>query len=234
MSLPDQLPSSESSSLAAGPAAKPARSERGPGRPPLHSREDRLNALFDSAATLLGGGDYGAFSIDAVAKGAGMAKKTVYTLVASKEELIKGVIAREVSTLDLLLDGDIEAPEELMAELRKFLLAWAGLALSPIGFGIYLMAVANRDKVPAIATILETHGLSHALNVLRSWLERPNVRRMFAIDDMDEALNLVSSLLISQATRTASLSPVERLTKIDIEASVAVTIKIFNRCYRVR
>jgi len=165
------------------------------------------------------------------AKSAGMAKKTVYTLVKSKEELITGVILRDVSTLDLLLDAEASNAEQILDELHKFMSAWARLALRPVGLGIYSMAVANRDSTPVIAQSLERQGFSHAVAVLRNWLEKPAVQDFFHIDDMQEALDLVSSLLITQPVWKASLRPGGQLGDEKIEAVVSSTIRIFVRCY---
>lgn len=205
--------------------------ERGPGRPPVDSKENRLNKLLDGVSSLLHQGDYGALTVDAIARSAGMAKKTVYTLVKSKEELITGVILREVSTLDLLLDGDVSTEAQMLAELQKFLSAWARLALRPVGLGIYFMAIANRDTTPAIAEILERQGLSHAVKVLRNWLEKPSVLKFFDIEDMQEALDLVSSILITRPTWRVTLRPGGQLDEVEIDEVVATTIKIFVRCY---
>lgn len=216
--------------LSVPPAALP---ERGRGRPPVDSRENRLAMLFDGAYALLDAGEYGAFTIEAVAKSAGMARKTVYTLVASKEELIHGLIQREGAKLDALLNHETATEEGVLGELRRYLSVWAQLALGPVGLGIYLMAVAQRDSSPAIARSYEGQGMGHAVKVLRAWLARPAVRQVFAIDDVDAALELVRGVLIAQPLRTAALGLTVQRTA-DIDALVTATLAMFVRCYGAR
>ncbi|WP_332876482.1 TetR/AcrR family transcriptional regulator [Massilia sp. S19_KUP03_FR1] len=205
--------------------------ERGRGRPPVESRATRLAMLYDGAYALLHAGDYGAFTIEAVARSAGMARKTVYTLVASKEELMHGLIQREGAKLDALLHGDVATEEGVLGELRAYLTMWARLALGPVGLGIYLMAVAHRETSPAIARSYDGLGMSHAVGVLRAWLAKPAVGRVFAIDDTEAALKLVSAVLIAQPLRGAALGVAPVLDDEAIDAIVAATLDIFVRCY---
>ncbi len=214
------------------PIATPLQTpERGRGRPPVESRETRLAMLYDGAYALLDAGEYGAFTIEAVARSAGMARKTVYTLVASKEELINGLILREGAKLDALLHGDVATEEGVLGELRAYLTLWARLALGPVGLGIYLMAVAHRDSSPAIARSYEGQGMSHAVDVLRAWLAKPAVQQVFAIDDREAALHLVSAVLIAQPLRCAALGVVPAYDDAAIDAIVVAALATFVRCY---
>jgi TetR/AcrR family transcriptional repressor of mexJK operon len=215
----------------AAPSIPARAAERGRGRPPVDSRENRLNMLFDGAHALLSAGEYGAFTIEAVANSAGMARKTVYTLVASKEELINGLILREGAKLDRLLSGEAACPSALLAELRSYLSMWARLALGPAGLGMYLLAVAQRESSPAIARSYELQGVSYAVQVLREWLGTPAVNQVFAIDDVEQALNLVGALLIAQPLRTAALGLTRQMSEQDIDTIVDAVIAMFVRCY---
>jgi TetR/AcrR family transcriptional repressor of mexJK operon len=216
------------------PATPPLNApERGRGRPPVETRETRLAMLYDGAYALLDAGQYGAFTIEAVARSAGMARKTVYTLVASKEELINGLILREGAKLDALLCGEVATEEGVLGELRAYLTMWARLALGPVGLGIYLMAVGQRDTSPAIARSYEDQGMSYAVDVLRAWLAKPAVRQVFAIDDTEAALDLVSAVLIAHPLRGAALGVAQAMDDAAIDAIVAATLATFVRCYAV-
>jgi len=215
-----------------GPAALPA--PRGRGRPPVASRAQRLDTLFDGAHALLQAGEYGNFTIEAVAKSAGMARKTVYTLVGSKEELIQGLILREGAKLVGLLGTDTHTEQGVLDQLRAYLAMWAQLALAPAGLGMYLMAVAQRDSLPALAHSYEGQGMAYAEAVLHAWLARPSVRAVFAIDDLAQAIDLIGAVLIAQPLRRAALGLARQLTDEDIDALVAATLDTFVRCYGKR
>jgi TetR/AcrR family transcriptional repressor of mexJK operon len=219
--------------LTAAPTPTPATAPlpRGRGRPPVDSRENRLAMLFDGAYALLQAGEYGNFTIEAVARSAGMSRKTVYTLVASKEELIHGLILREGAKLSGLLVGDAGTEQKALDQLRGYLAVWARLALGPVGLGIYLIAVAQRDSSPAIARSYAGQGMAYAVDVLRHWLEQPAVRARFAIDDTLQAIDLVNAILIDQPLRRAALGLVRPINDADIDALVATALDTFVRCY---
>ena len=200
----------------------------------MASREDRLDALFDGAYALLQAGEYDNFTIEAVANSAGMARKTVYTLVASKEELIHGLILREGAKLVGLLGNDTGTEQGVLNQLRAYLAVWARLALGPVGLGIYLMAVAQRASLPALARSYEGQGMAYAAGVLRAWLERPAVRTLFAIDDVAQAIDLLNAVLIAQPLRRAALGLVDPMTDADIDATVTAALATFVRCYGKR
>lgn len=204
---------------------------RGRGRPPVATRDDRLNTLFDGAHALLQAGEYDNFTIEAVARSAGMARKTVYTLVASKEELIHGLILREGAKLVGLLGGDKPTEQGVLDGLRAYMTVWAQLALGPAGLGMYLMAVAQRDSLPALARSYENQGMAYAALVLRTWLAQPAVRALFAFDDVDGVIDLVGAVLIAQPLRRAALGLTQRVTDADIAAIVTNALDTFVRCY---
>jgi len=204
---------------------------RGRGRPPVDSRENRLAMLFDGAYALLQAGEYSNFTIEAVAKSAAMSRKTVYTLVASKEELIHGLILREGAKLGGLLVDDTGAGHAPLDQLRSYLAMWARLALGPVGLGIYLIAVAQRDSSPAIARSYEGQGMAYAVEVLRNWLEQPAVRAVFTIDDTLQAIDLVNAVLIAQPLRRAALGLAGPMQDADIDALVATALDIFVQRY---
>lgn len=223
------MPSSSQVSSVPLPVAEPL--PRGRGRPPVDSRENRLAMLFDGAYALLQAGEYSNFTIEAVAKSAGMSRKTVYTLVASKEELIHGLILREGAKLGGLLVDDTGAGHAPVDQLRSYLAMWARLALGPVGLGIYLIAVAQRDSSPAIARSYEGQGMAYAVEVLRNWLEQPAVRAVFTIDDTLQAIDLVNAVLIAQPLRRAALGLAGPLQDADIDALVATALDIFVQRY---
>jgi hypothetical protein len=108
---------------------------------------------------------------------------------------------------------------------------WARLALGPVGLGIYLIAVAQRDSSPAIARSYEGQGMAYAVEVLRKWLEQPAVRAVFSIDDTLQAIDLVNAVLIDQPLRRAALGLAEPMQDADIDALVATALDIFVQRY---
>ena len=88
------------------------------GRPPVRSRQEQMASLLDAAAQALGSGNFANVTMDAIARAAGISKKTLYLLVPSKEALLSQLVARDLSTLELLLESGIDCAEDDRARLQ--------------------------------------------------------------------------------------------------------------------
>jgi AcrR family transcriptional regulator len=62
---------------------------------PRRSREERREQLLDAALQVIDGGGFGAFTIEAVAREADLAKTVVYASFGNQEELLRSLISRE-------------------------------------------------------------------------------------------------------------------------------------------
>ena len=204
------------------------------GRPPLRSRDEQMTLLLDAAAAELGNGNFANVTMDAIARSAGISKKTLYQLVSSKEELMSQLVARDLSTLELLLESGIDCAESLLAELRMYLYLWARLTLSPLALGIYLMAAQGRENAPGIARIWYQEGAERCLNLLRGWLGKAAGKGLLAHEDVEPAVELIDALLISQPLKLFTLSVQQSWSDEQISERVEVALGMFGRCFMSR
>lgn len=63
---------------------------------PRRSREERREQLLDAALAIVDAGGFGAFSIEAVAREAGLAKTVVYASFNGPDDLLQSMITREL------------------------------------------------------------------------------------------------------------------------------------------
>lgn len=201
------------------------------GRPPLRSREEQMSLLLDAAAVALGAGNFANVTMDAIARSAGISKKTLYLLVDSKEQLLSLLVARDLSTLELLLESGLECAESLLAELRMYLYLWSRLTLSPLALGIYLMAAQGREHTPGVARIWYQEGAERCLNLLRTWLGRASDKGLVASGDVESAIELIDAVLISQSLKLFTLGVQQQWTDEQIGARVDTVLDMFARAY---
>nr|WP_298137997.1 TetR/AcrR family transcriptional regulator [uncultured Pseudomonas sp.] len=213
------------------PEPAPQSAKRGRGRPPLRSRDEQMSLLLDAAALELGSGNFANVTMDAIARSAGISKKTLYQLVASKEELMSLLVARDLSTLELLLESGIDCAESLLAELRMYLYLWARLTLSPLALGIYLLAAQGRENAPGIARIWYQEGAERCLNLLRGWLGKAAGKGLLAREDVEPAVELIDALLISQPLKLFTLGVQQSWSDEQIGERVEVALGMFGRCF---
>jgi TetR/AcrR family transcriptional repressor of mexJK operon len=204
------------------------------GRPPVRSRDEQMSLLLDAAAFELGSGNFANVTMDAIARSAGISKKTLYQLVASKEELMSQLVARDLSTLELLLESGIDCAEGLLSELRMYLYLWARLTLSPLALGIYLMAAQGRENAPGIAKIWYQEGAERCLNLLRGWLGKAAGKGLLVHADVEPAVELIDALLISQPLKLFTLGVQQSWSDEQIGERVEVALGMFGRCFMSR
>jgi AcrR family transcriptional regulator len=213
------------------PETTPQPAKRGRGRPPLRSHQEQMSQLLDAAALELGSGNFANVTMDAIARSAGISKKTLYQLVASKEELMSLLVARDLSTLELLLESGIDCAESLLAELRMYLYLWARLTLSPLALGIYLLAAQGRENAPGIARIWYQEGGARCLSLLRGWLDKAAGKGLLAREDVEPAVELIDALLISQPLKLFTLGVQQSWSDEQIGERVEVALGMFGRCF---
>jgi AcrR family transcriptional regulator len=136
---------------------------------------------------------YHATTMDAVAKSAGMSKKTVYQIFAAKSELFDALLIdwRGPSTIPVEIDG--RSPREVLIGLLYRLVNFE-LSERQISMTRLLIAEAQRSEDVALA--LERQCIGRGTGVLERWLAAESARGTFKIDDPEDA---ASVLLFSAA-----------------------------------
>lgn len=118
------------------------------GRPPLCEVE-RCRRILQAAEEVFTTTGYGAATMEAIAKAAGMSKKTLYGLYPNKRQLLMAVT---VAPDDFPWEDD-ERPalEDPLAELRQRMLASARFALTPRQLRLTRLLIAEAAHAPDLA-----------------------------------------------------------------------------------
>jgi TetR/AcrR family transcriptional repressor of mexJK operon len=163
--------------LAAKPKAKRPRkppARRGGGGRPTRAAAEQLGAkILDVAAELFLTEGYGVTSIDAIARRARIAKRTLYSRYRDKAELFGAVVHQ---LIDRLRPGDDAALfdggtlEEILTRLAQFILQ---AALSPPSLALHRIILAEAIRFPELATVAsEQGGNREAVSRIGALLER--------------------------------------------------------------
>ena len=140
---------------------------------PRRSREERREQLLDAALQVIDSGGFGAFTIEAVAREAGLAKTVVYATFENQEELLRSLIAREQQRAFWAITGVFPKPpfgDDPLDVLERGLMAvlqvvhqhpetWRLILLPPEG------------APPAIRASVDQHraGLKTSLDPVVAW-----------------------------------------------------------------
>jgi TetR/AcrR family transcriptional repressor of mexJK operon len=140
-------------------------------------------------------GGFGAVSMDAIAREAGVSKATVYAHFGSKEELFGAVVAdvaeqRFAGFSALELDAsDIEASLNTIA--RRFL----DLVLSPEAVAVNRIIIGEVTRFPALGDVFWQAGPARNRAQIEGFLRRAADAGSLAIEDVGLATEQFSSLV---------------------------------------
>ena len=152
---------------------------------PSHVQAEKLGVrILDVATELFLAHGYGATSIEAVARRAGVSKRTFYHRYADKPALFSAVIHRVIERLR----PPAGVPIFEGASLREILERLAGLilraALSPQAVALHRLIVGESGRFPKLAAAVSREGASeNAIRLIGAVLEREAAREGFALDN---------------------------------------------------
>lgn len=170
-------------SLSAPPSAasQPAAERAAEGMPARQRRKAaRPQELLDAALALFVEKGFAATRTEEVAERAGVSKGTLYLYYPSKEDLLKAVIAQNISreiaeSMDRVLRFEGSSAELLRLMLREW---WANAGEASCG-GICRLMMSEAGNFPELASYYEAEVIQPARSLWRAVLERGMARGEF-------------------------------------------------------
>lgn len=196
------------------------------GRPATYTPEQLLDRLVQAAIDLLS--EQGAdadVSVAQIAARAKVSKKTVYTAIASKEELIARVIRRDAAAVTGLLDTPVASASAARALLAQFLTRWAGIACGPTAVGVFVLAIRERNRYPAIGAAYQGARITYGFQKLGDWLARMQAQRYLAVADPGLAAEFLLTMVASERQRKLALGIDAPLSDGELAARVEAILQ---------
>jgi len=145
---------------------------RGRGGRPSNLESARLaDRILDVATTLFLGDGFGATSIEAVAKRAGISKRTFYHRFRGKEVLFEAVVRRLIERWAPPLDAALFEGPNLAETLRGAAEYMLGVALTPEALALHRVVIAEATRFPGLARILHELGAATGIERIARVLE---------------------------------------------------------------
>src|SRR5436190_9336824 len=119
------------------------------GRPPGGSAGGRRREILAAAENLFLIQGFGAVSMDAIAKQAGVSKKTIYCQFDTKEELFEAIMRAHMEELPLpALPPDAADAAAFGSSLAGYLEQLAGAIIGPIAVGLFRLSISEAVRFP--------------------------------------------------------------------------------------
>lgn len=187
---------------------------------------DRLLAAAEEAFLRDG---YGRANLSEIARSAGISKKTIYKLVASKAELFAAVVSNALDVerftrhLGEVSNGDVAAP------LRAFLMPYARLSLSPRGAQAERLVLSEAQRFPELAKAYGDSVEIAATQPLIRWLEHQAADGLLVIASADRAARMLVAMVITDPMKMLTLGQRSAFDGAEIERFVDEALTIFLR-----
>jgi AcrR family transcriptional regulator len=201
-----------------------------PRRPRGFHDEAKRGQLIETAEEVFLEGGYHAATMDEIARRAGMSKKTIYVMFASKAALFDALLHARLAPFAAPLPDDQRPMEEILVE---FLTGVARLVLSPRHLALTRVMIAESPCSPDIGAVLRRQAVCNGDGALEAWLERQTARGALACDDAREAASMlfgmtIGELMLNQLVKTYS-PPQEHAIARRIRTSVHMFLGAFAR-----
>jgi TetR/AcrR family transcriptional regulator, mexJK operon transcriptional repressor len=180
---------------------------RGHGGRPSRLESARLSdRILDVATALFLGDGFGATSIEAVAKRAGISKRTFYHRFSGKEMLFEAVVRRMIERWMPPFDAALlEAPSLAMA-LRRSAEHILKVALTPEALALHRMVIAEARRFPGLARIMHELGAAAGIErIAREFDRRIAMGEMRPLDSRFAAEEFILMVVTGPQRRALGL-----------------------------
>src|SRR5438445_5404188 len=124
------------------------------GRPSRLESAQLSDRILDVATALFLGDGFGATSIEAVSRYAGISKRTFYHRFRGKEVLFEAVVRRLIERWTPPLDATLFEGSSLADTLRRAGEYMLGVALTPEALALHRAVIPDATRPPCLARIL--------------------------------------------------------------------------------
>jgi TetR/AcrR family transcriptional regulator, mexJK operon transcriptional repressor len=208
------------------PDPRPARIDPRPAR----SRE----LILDTAIDYFARHGYSATSVDDLAADAGVAKRTVYNLFGSKDELFRAVIRRTTEIAERFVDEQVRRPvgaAPLEEELRAFAVVHARAVLTPRVVAVRRLLIGEAVRFPDLAEDYFERVPRAVIRALAERLGRYGDAGLFSVPDAGTAAEHFAYLVFGARLDRALFEP-GIASGEELESSARAGADAFLRAYR--
>jgi AcrR family transcriptional regulator len=192
---------------------------------------DKRQQILAAAARLFMSQGFGATSMDAVAREAGVSKATVYAHFEGKEALFAANVAVECEKLRQALQPPMQEVSDVAAMLRQFGAAFLDLVYGPKGIAVYRIMTAEAERFPALGRAFYESGPARVLEALAMLLERAAARGLLHLADPREAAEQFIALLRGERHLRQLLGIAPALEAEEKARLLEVAIRVFLKAY---
>jgi len=188
-------------------------------------------AVLKAALRLFLEQGFGATSMDAIAREAGVSKATLYAHVKSKEELFAAITATCAEQL-LAAHTAFEHESDIRAALLRFGREHVALLLSPEGAAMYRIVIAEAPRFPELGQAFYEHGPAIRLRAQVEYLQKADAAGVLSVDNASLAAGEFVGMLGGTVHLRTMLGHADEISAAEQATLVEHAVDTFLRSYR--
>lgn len=198
------------------------------GRPCQLGEPERRQRLIEAAESEFLESGYVAAATSAIARRAGMSKKTLYRLFDSKEALFAAVVASRRESMELVQIGN--PPCNDIAGVRRSLCRYVGqfaqFILAPRQAALYRLVIAEACRTPEISRAFYREGPGKARAPLADWLRAQHAAGILRVPDPPLAASMLISMVVAELHMRLMIGEAPAIAE-DVESRVNAAVALF-------
>lgn len=215
------------SRIAPQPKEEAAAAPRARGRPARPEAEQR-DAVLAAATWLLLNEGYAGATLEAVARHAGMAKKTVYRYASNREELVARIVRGWTDGYAPVMAADeAQAAGEVLPALARVLQAMAERVLSAEAVGMFRLLMTDFPEREALLDAYQENGIERGTAMLADWFQRLADKGLIRVSEPRTTAGLLLSMVIAEPLRRMALGLMPPLPESSIADRIQASLALF-------
>ncbi|TCZ59832.1 TetR/AcrR family transcriptional regulator [Roseicella aquatilis] len=199
---------------------------------PAETASPKHRAILAAAAALFMAEGYGAVSMDAVARAAGVSKATLYAHFGAKDRLFAAILTEACQAMhDACVTGTGTEDLPPREALRRLGRHWLGFLLGRHALAVRRIVVAEGPRFPELARAFYDNGPRATRAWLAGWIEREAARGRLRCPDPALAAEQFTALLTGDMMLRATLGLGEPPDAAAIERQVEAVVDTFCRAF---
>ncbi len=189
-----------------------------------HDASPKRKQVVEAAEALFLANGYGAVSMDAVARSAGVSKATLYAYFASKDQLFATIVSERgvvAQIEDLLPDGPVDDLRAAMLRIGERVLRFM---MSARTLAIYRITIAESVRFPELGAAFHAAGPQRFCDRVGGWLAVQQNAGLVRADDLEIATQQFMALMRSGTFLRATLGLQPAATEQEIVSTVAAAV----------
>ena len=198
---------------------------------PAGARAQKPHQIREAAARLFIEQGYGAVSMDAIAREAGVSKATIYAHFPDKAALFGSLMAEECTRQSpalATLETDDGEPREILLTLAR---AYAELLASPRAIAAFRMVISESPRFPELGRAFFENGPKRVTDRLAAYLARAEAHGKLTFGDVRLAAQQFLALVRCEYHVRTVLGITGAVEPAEIEAVATGATDVFLRAY---